>query len=163
MPDKQVSGRWQMIPGWKLMRSAALPAFSPHVTEAQDATDAERIERLLEELSQCAEQERRARFVCVIAIADPQGRSLIFRQEDAKGGIAHAPRGTGGFGYDPVFIPDGFEQTFGELPPEIKQNISHRALRSSGRALLSAQIVFKAQLDPCCKRPLECRFSIICD
>ncbi|HYH85936.1 MAG TPA: non-canonical purine NTP pyrophosphatase, partial [Pyrinomonadaceae bacterium] len=44
-----------------------------------------------------------------------------------EGRIAHTPRGTGGFGYDPVFIPEGHEQTFGELPDEIKQTISHRA------------------------------------
>jgi XTP/dITP diphosphohydrolase len=44
-----------------------------------------------------------------------------------EGRIAHTPRGTGGFGYDPLFIPTGHEQTFGELPDEVKQFISHRA------------------------------------
>ncbi len=91
-------------------------------------TDGERLERLLEELSQRAPQERRARFVCVIAVSDPQGQIVNISTGKCEGQIIHAPRGTGGFGYDPVFVPDGFEQTFGELPPEIKQNISHRAL-----------------------------------
>lgn len=91
-------------------------------------TDGERTERLLEELSQSAQQERRARFISVIAIADPQGQIINISTGKCEGQIAHAPRGTQGFGYDPVFIPDGFEQTFGELSPEIKQNISHRAL-----------------------------------
>ncbi len=91
-------------------------------------TDGERLERLLEELSLCAPQERRARFVSVIAIADPQGQIVNISMGECEGQIARAPRGTGGFGYDPVFVPDGYGQTFGELPPEIKQNISHRAL-----------------------------------
>lgn len=95
-------------------------------------TDGERIERLLEELSQCAPQERRARFISVIAIADPQGHIVTISTGKCEGQIAHAPRGTQGFGYDPVFVPDGFEQTFGELSPEIKQNISHRALALQG-------------------------------
>jgi XTP/dITP diphosphohydrolase len=91
-------------------------------------TDAERVERLLGELSQCATEKRRARFICVIAIADPQGQIANISMGRCEGLIAHAPRGSKGFGYDPVFVPDGFEQTFGELSPEIKQNISHRAL-----------------------------------
>lgn len=91
-------------------------------------TDGERLERLLQELSRCDTQDRRARFVCVIAIADPQGQIMNISTGKCEGQIAHAPRGTQGFGYDPVFAPKGFEQTFGELPPEIKQNISHRAL-----------------------------------
>jgi XTP/dITP diphosphohydrolase len=94
----------------------------------EGATDTERIERLLEELSQCGEQERRARFTCVIAIADPQGQIAHLSTGRCEGRIIHAPRGTGGFGYDPVFVPQGFDQTFGELAPEIKQSISHRAL-----------------------------------
>ncbi|MDT4895274.1 MAG: XTP/dITP diphosphohydrolase [Acidobacteriota bacterium] len=98
----------------------------------EEATDSQRIERLLEELSQCAEQERRARFICVIAIADAQGQIAHLSTGRCEGRIIHAPRGTGGFGYDPVFVPQGFNQTFGELLPGIKQSISHRALAMQG-------------------------------
>ena len=98
-------------------------------------TDNERVERLLEELSLRAPQERRARFIAVIAVADPQGQIASISMGKCEGQIARAPRGTGGFGYDPVFVPEGFDQTFGELPPEIKQDISHRA-RALGAALL---------------------------
>ena len=91
-------------------------------------TDADRVTRLLEELSRASAKDRRARFVCVIAIADPRGQVMNLSAGTCEGSIVHAPRGTHGFGYDPVFLPDGFEQTFGELAAEIKQDISHRAL-----------------------------------
>jgi len=91
------------------------------------ATYAERMARLLYELAATGDGERRARFVCVIALADPSTGSLNTFEGTCEGRIAHAPRGTGGFGYDPIFIPEGYAQTFGELPDEIKQNISHRA------------------------------------
>lgn len=104
------------------------------------ATDAERIALLLKELSGFLEVQRSARFVCVIAIADPQGRVASISTGKCKGTIAHAPRGTRGFGYDPVFIPDGFQQSFGELPQEIKQEISHRALAiKAARSFLASR------------------------
>src|SRR3954465_11521425 len=93
-----------------------------------DATYSERITRLLEEIDATGDRERRARCVCVIAVAEPSTGELITFEGRCEGRIAREPRGTGGFGYDPVFIPDGHAQTFGELPDEIKQSISHRAL-----------------------------------
>jgi XTP/dITP diphosphohydrolase len=92
-----------------------------------DATYAERMAKLLGELAATGDTERRARFVCVIAIADPAHGVIETFEGRCEGRIAHEPRGTGGFGYDPVFIPEGHAQTFGELPDEIKQSISHRA------------------------------------
>jgi len=93
----------------------------------ESATDAERIELLLRELSRTNLSDRRARFVCAAALYDPLcGETEIFTG-DCAGRIAEASRGTGGFGYDPVFIPDGYEQTFAELPSDVKQRISHRA------------------------------------
>lgn len=97
-------------------------------------TDADRVEFLLEKLSGTAAGARRARFVCVIAIADPGGQVRNLSPGTCEGRIVHAPRGKHGFGYDPVFLPDGFERTFGELPAEIKHDISHRA-----RALRAAR------------------------
>ena len=93
-----------------------------------DATYDERIGKLLEEIEATGDQERRARFICVIAVAEPSTGELVTFEGRCEGRIAQAPRGAGGFGYDPVFIPDGHTQTFGELPEEIKQLISHRAL-----------------------------------
>jgi XTP/dITP diphosphohydrolase len=71
--------------------------------------------------------DRRARFTCVMAVASPEGEILHEAEGICAGKIAREPRGTGGFGYDPIFIPDGFSATFGELGDDIKQQISHRA------------------------------------
>ncbi len=92
-----------------------------------DASDSERIALLLSELEKTADRERLARFVCVISIAEPQVEEVRIFTGECRGRIADAPRGTHGFGYDPVFIPDGYAQTFAELSPQIKSQISHRA------------------------------------
>ena len=95
-----------------------------------DASDAERCQLLLERLA--THTDRRARFVCVVAVAAPDG--LIGTADgEVRGTIAEAPRGTSGFGYDPVFVPDGFDGTFAELSAGEKDRISHR-----GNALKTA-------------------------
>lgn len=81
---------------------------------------------LLAKLEGVPPERRTARFVCAIALASPAGEVWTWRGE-CEGHIAEAPRGAGGFGYDPLFIPLGYGQTFAELPPEVKNAISHRA------------------------------------
>ena len=93
----------------------------------ENASDRERIIKLLRELSETEDQKRLARFVCAMAISDEKGEIKFLTEGVCKGKIALNPIGTNGFGYDPIFVPDGLEQTFGELPDEIKQKISHRA------------------------------------
>ncbi len=90
-----------------------------------NATDADRIAKLLDAMQGIT--DRRARFVCVIALAYRGDIVATFRGE-VNGVIADAPRGEQGFGYDPVFIPDGYEKTFAELGEEVKDRISHRAV-----------------------------------
>ena len=81
--------------------------------------------KLLGELSGLPPEKRGAIFRCVIAIADPDG--LIAAVEGAtRGQILAEPRGDSGFGYDPVFLPDGFELTYAEMEPDLKNRISHR-------------------------------------
>ena len=94
----------------------------------KNATDAENVEKLLRELSarNITGKKRSARFRCVIALAQ-NGKLRGTFEGVAEGNIVDPPRGIGGFGYDPVFQPDGFEQTFAEMPPELKNKISHRA------------------------------------
>jgi XTP/dITP diphosphohydrolase len=92
----------------------------------EHASDADRRQLLLSELSKAL--DRRARFVSVVAIADPAGAVLNISEGICNGTLTFAPRGSGGFGYDPLFIPDGYTQTFAELPEALKNRISHRAL-----------------------------------
>jgi XTP/dITP diphosphohydrolase len=92
------------------------------------ATNRDKIDKLLRELVRvrATDDRRRARFRCVVALAR-NGNLLGTFEGIVEGRIADEARGDGGFGYDPIFIPEGFEQTFGELPTEVKNTISHRA------------------------------------
>ncbi|BAZ50408.1 hypothetical protein NIES4103_30240 [Nostoc sp. NIES-4103] len=87
-------------------------------------TDSERIARLLRELGN--EVNRQAQFVCVVAIASPDGAIVLQSEGICRGEILHAPRGNGGFGYDPIFYVPEKQLTFAEMTPELKRSISHR-------------------------------------
>ncbi|MFM9007876.1 MAG: RdgB/HAM1 family non-canonical purine NTP pyrophosphatase [Bacteroidota bacterium] len=89
----------------------------------QPRNDARNMMYLLDQLEGIS--DRRASFVTVIALV--LGGDLRLFEGRVKGRITEAPRGSNGFGYDPVFIPDGYDETFGQLSPSIKQSISHRA------------------------------------
>src|SRR6185369_15015050 len=86
-----------------------------------------KIRMLLEELAVCSDTDRSAQFLCVMSLAASSGDILFEAEGICRGTLAKEPRGTGGFGYDPIFIPDGYRLTFGELASDIKQQISHRA------------------------------------
>ncbi len=92
-----------------------------------DASDADRRQLLLAELAKVDSVDRRARFVAAVAIADPNGAVLNLSEGICEGTITFEPRGTSGFGYDPLFMPEGYDQTFAELADEVKNRISHRA------------------------------------
>jgi XTP/dITP diphosphohydrolase len=106
----------------------------------EHATDADRRQLLLSELAKTGSQNRRARFVCAIAVANPNGDVLNVSEGICEGTITFAPRGSNGFGYDPLFIPDGYDQTFAELSDEVKNQISHRA-----RALMKLRASWNKQ------------------
>lgn len=93
-----------------------------------DASDNEKIEKLLKQLGRVAapKDPGRARFRCVLALAR-KGEVLGMFEGLVEGRIADRPRGSHGFGYDPIFIPNGFQRTFGELEPAKKNQLSHRA------------------------------------
>jgi len=78
---------------------------------------------------------RAARFVCAVALVDPEGREHVVRGE-CPGRIAETPSGTAGFGYDPLFVPDGFDRSFADLGEGEKNKISHR-----GRALAAVKSI----------------------
>ncbi len=92
----------------------------------EEATDQENNKKLLDLMKNISPASRTARFICVIAISTPLGE-IESVSGICEGKIALAPRGQGGFGYDPLFVPAGYEESFGELPASIKNTISHRA------------------------------------
>lgn len=103
---------------------------APGVLSARYAdTDRSRIDRVLQELRGAS--NRAAQFVCAIAIASPDGAIAAEAIGICKGAIADAPVGNGGFGYDPIFFVPELQQTFGEIAPEVKAKISHRAIALS--------------------------------
>ncbi len=83
--------------------------------------------KLLHALADIPSEKRTARFVCVLALATPDEQKPRTVRGECEGHIIAALQGTGGFGYDPLFIPKGYTETFGQLPAEVKAQISHRA------------------------------------
>jgi XTP/dITP diphosphohydrolase len=98
--------------------------------------DQANLDLLLGQLTDVAAEHRGAQFVCVAAIAWPSGREQAVEGRMA-GRVIDAPRGTNGFGYDPIFVPDGESRTTAEMPPGEKDAISHRgrAFRALARLL----------------------------
>lgn len=80
---------------------------------------------LLHRLEGVSGEARTARYRCVIAVADDLEHETF--EGTVEGVIAFEPRGSGGFGYDPLFLPEGMDRTYAELPPEVKRTTSHRA------------------------------------
>ena len=118
-----------------------VPALSgaPGVHSARyagaDATNSQRIEKLLGELRGKTGEERSAHFVCAIALAK-RGRAVAIVTDRADGQVLEAPRGSGGFGYDPVFYFPAAKKTFAELTAQEKNRHSHRG--KTFRKLLAA-------------------------
>jgi XTP/dITP diphosphohydrolase len=125
-------------PGVHSARFAALDT-----SQAGNSPTMENNAKLVRLLRDVPLYQRSARFRCVVALtpvprAEPEGASPVCYAEEAElqtelfegtceGRITFAPRGRGGFGYDPLFVPNGYEQTFGELSEEVKNRLSHRA------------------------------------
>ncbi len=126
----------------------------------EGASDSDRTHLLLNELTAVQNPNRTARFICCMAFAGhrsgladrlPNVEVLSVVEAKCEGLIAPEPRGLRGFGYDPVFIPDGYHQTFGELPDSVKRRLSHR-----GKALSRMREIleeFFGKLDPSSSAP----------
>lgn len=91
------------------------------------SSDSENTDKLLADLKNTPESERGARFVCVLALAFPDGRVETF-EGIVEGELSGIPEGTGGFGYDPIFRPKGFDRTFGGMSACEKDSLSHRRM-----------------------------------
>ena len=91
------------------------------------ATDEQNNRKLLAELEGVPEEKRTAAYVCHVVVADPQGQVQARSEARCRGRITTSPRGTAGFGYDPLFEIVEYHRTFGQLGPLVKQRLSHRA------------------------------------
>jgi XTP/dITP diphosphohydrolase len=141
----------QALGHWVLAEDSGLvvPALNgrPGVLSARyagkQADDAANNARLLAELAPLSDERRSAYYVCSAALADAQGNMQAVVEGRCHGTIVKAQRGTGGFGYDPLFLIPEYHRTFGELGPRVKHALSHRAraldrLRPILRRLCSA-------------------------
>lgn len=102
-----------------------------------DCTDVQNTNLVLEKMRDVPFQNRTARFCCVLAVAQ-DGKTLAVFEGTVEGHLKTEITGEGGFGYDPIFIPEGYENSFGELPSEVKNSMSHRR-----RALEKFQVWLK--------------------
>ncbi|MDQ8204511.1 RdgB/HAM1 family non-canonical purine NTP pyrophosphatase [Pelagicoccus sp. SDUM812003] len=91
----------------------------------EGASDRDNLEKLLEMLKDVEDADRSASFRCHLALVSPSGEEQVF-EGACHGRIISAPAGEGGFGYDPIFVPDGFDKTFAEISSAEKQALSHR-------------------------------------
>jgi XTP/dITP diphosphohydrolase len=123
-------------PGILSARYAGQDRTAPNITEAQQ------LELLLDEMRGVPDERRTARFRCVIAIATPGSADVQLVDGVFEGRIAHKPRGTNGFGYDPIFLLPERGVTSAELSPEEKNRISHR-----GQAAVKARALLRRMSD----------------
>jgi len=128
-------GRWVLAEDSGLVVPAlggAPGVLSARFSGPAEVADRETVDRrnsalLLERLAGHRGRERSAHYACHAALADPGGRVVAVAAGACHGRIAESPAGSGGFGYDPLFIVSEYHRTFGELPPAVKSVISHRA------------------------------------
>ncbi len=123
--------------GLEVDRLSGAPGVHSSRFAGPDASDVDRYEKLLSLLEGVPEDERVARFRCAVALALPDGE-VITAEGSCDGRIADHPRGSGGFGYDPVFISRDLGITFAEASAELKNSVSHRR-----RALLKLKEMLK--------------------
>ena len=125
----ELSGEWALADDTGLFVDAldGRPGIYAARYAGPGCSFADNVRKLLRELDGVPEPRRGAQFSCVIALCRPGQPPLTFRG-DCPGRIVTQPSGGGGFGYDPVFAPAGYEKTFAEIPAAEKNRISHRAL-----------------------------------
>ena len=136
------SGLWTLADdsGLEVGSLNGLPGLRSARFGGDGLLDSDRTSLLLSKLLD--NQDRSARFVCAVAIARPSGEIVNIAQATCRGTIVKAPSGNEGFGYDPVFIPDGYKVTFAEMPFSLKNILSHR-----GKALAATREFFEQFLD----------------
>jgi XTP/dITP diphosphohydrolase len=136
------TGNWVLADdsGLEVEALGGVPGVHSARYAGAEAKDADRRAKLLHELLPFSGADRKARFVCVCTIVKPDLQVFAVTKGICSGSIVDEARGVSGFGYDPIFKPDGFEETFGQLPEHLKNRISHRgkALFEVRKLLLSS-------------------------
>lgn len=120
------TGAWVLADdsGLEVSAMGGAPGVNSARFGGPDADYTNKMNLILDSLANA--DDRSARFVCVIAVARPDGSIAAMSEGEIRGVIADAPRGSNGFGYDPIFIPEGHTLTFGELTDAEKHSLSHR-------------------------------------
>ena len=113
-------------PGVYSARFAGFEGIWPEDTAGIDTNDKDNNAKLINLIKDVPYEDRTARFVSVITMVYPDGKTIVARGT-VEGHLVLEERGDGGFGYDPLFVPEGYDKTFGELSQQIKNSISHRA------------------------------------
>jgi len=103
------------------------PGVDSAIFAGTHGDDAANLQKLIGEMRRIPVTERSARFVCVLMVRGPQGIEKVFEAACA-GTLLIEPRGTKGFGYDPIFVPNGCDQALAEMEPKVKNQLSHRGL-----------------------------------
>ena len=139
------TGKWALADDSGLEVDALGGAPGIHSARWSGAGDEANNDKLLAELRDVAPPARTARYRAVVVIADPQGRVVAEADGSCEGLIGFVRKGTGGFGYDPLFVVPQFGKTMAELPSETKHSISHRgeALRRLRAPLTQALVAVK--------------------
>jgi len=132
----QQTGLWTLADdsGLEVASLDGMPGVRSARFGGEGLSDANRTNLLLSELSTVDDSQRSARFVCSMVIAKQTSEVINVAHGICEGSIAHAPSGDEGFGYDPVFIPVGYQTTFAEMPLSLKNTLSHR-----GKALAATR------------------------
>jgi XTP/dITP diphosphohydrolase len=124
----RVSGLWTLAEdsGLEIDALGGEPGVKSARYAGEGASDADRIRKIIGHLTSVPDERRTGRFRCMMCVIDPAGTEKCF-DGCCEGRIANDARGSSGFGYDPIFIPDGYDKTFAELGLGVKSKISHRA------------------------------------
>ena len=125
----RLTGHWAVADdsGLEVRALGGEPGVRSARYAGEAASDAENTAKLLSKMENFPEDQRAACFVCEMAVARPSGEIVFTSRGECEGRLTRKPIGINGFGYDPIFVPTGFDHTFGELPEAIKSGISHRA------------------------------------
>jgi len=122
-------GRWVLADdsGLEVDALGGAPGIQSARFAGPSATDADNNRRLVEKLGNLPLEQRTARYVCHVAVADPTGALRAESHDTCRGRIRFEPAGANGFGYDPYFEVVEYHRTFGELGPTVKRMLSHRS------------------------------------